>query len=182
MLASALLLFVPVYLKSRANQDIPVSAAFPVLAENKVVLKITGEVRHPGIYVVSANILATHAINMAEPKQPLTAQDKDHLKTAVLKSGESIDVSWKPDGSNQVTFGRMTIPERLTLKIPLDISLMSEADFDSLPGIGPALAERIIKYRQNNGGNMRVDELVMVEGIGEKKFKELKGYFQHAEK
>jgi competence protein ComEA len=71
----------------------------------------------------------------------------------------------------------MPVPERMVLGIPLDISVMSEADFDRLPGIGPALARRIVEYRQNNGGILRVEDLAAVQGIGEKKFNKLRAYF-----
>ena len=54
---------------------------------------------------------------------------------------------------------------------------MSAADFNLLTGIGPVIAERIIRYRQNNGGNMSVEDLQSIEGIGEKKYNALRIYF-----
>jgi competence protein ComEA len=71
----------------------------------------------------------------------------------------------------------MSVSERITLGIPLDISVMNEVDFDKLPGIGPALAQRIIEFRQNNGGVLRVTDLAFIEGIGEKKYRKIKEYF-----
>ncbi|MEI7817041.1 MAG: helix-hairpin-helix domain-containing protein, partial [Desulfuromonadales bacterium] len=76
-----------------------------------------------------------------------------------------------------MTLEQMTVSERLVLNIPLDISSMSEIDFDRLPGIGPSLANRIIMHRQNNGGILRLEDLVSIEGIGEKKYKNIKKYF-----
>jgi competence protein ComEA len=57
---------------------------------------------------------------------------------------------------------------------------LNEADFDRLPGVGPALAKRIVEYRQNNGGILRVEDLLAIEGIGEKKYQQLHGYFQQS--
>jgi len=54
---------------------------------------------------------------------------------------------------------------------------MSEADLDKVPGIGPALARRIIQYRQENGGSMSVKDLLSVEGVGEKKCDALRKFF-----
>jgi competence protein ComEA len=61
--------------------------------------------------------------------------------------------------------------------IPLDINAMNEVYLDKVPGIGPALARRIVHYRQNYGGRMRVQDLLLVEGVGEKKYYSLRKYF-----
>jgi competence protein ComEA len=68
----------------------------------------------------------------------------------------------------------------MVLGIPLDISSMSEADFDRLPGIGPALAKRIVTYRQLNGGNLRFNDLAAIEGMGEKKLELIRKFVQPA--
>jgi competence protein ComEA len=52
----------------------------------------------------------------------------------------------------------------------LDLNRAGPEDFESLPGIGPVLAERIMVYRKSNGGFRTVDELRQVKGIGQKKF------------
>ena len=45
---------------------------------------------------------------------------------------------------------------------------------DSLDGIGPTLAKRIVEYRQAHGGFHSIDELRQVDGIGDKRFQQLK--------
>jgi competence protein ComEA len=49
----------------------------------------------------------------------------------------------------------------------IDINLASQADLESLPGIGPVIAERIIAFRVQNGAFTEVDQLLEVEGISE---------------
>lgn len=181
MVACAVLLLVSLYMKSRTSQDLPAGAAFRALSSCRVSIKVSGEVLHPGVYEVPANSLAVSVIKMAEPLRPLEQHEIDSVAVASLRNGLELKLVLQPDGSYSVMSDQMAVPERLVLGIPLDISTMNEADFDHLPGIGPALARRIVEYRQNNGGVLRVEDLRLVEGIGEKKFKILCSYFKGLE-
>lgn len=178
MIACAALLLLSVTMKNRKSQEIPAHTVFRALSSGRVLVKVSGYVLHPGIYVVPANSLAISVINMAVPLRPLEQSIIDPADRRLL-NGSSVKLAVQPDGSLLLTMDQMPVPERLILKISLDIATMSEADFDRLPGIGPALAKRIIEYRQYNGGILRVDDLTAVEGIGEKKYKMLRPYFQH---
>jgi competence protein ComEA len=178
MIVCAALLFVPVIMKSRTSQDIPAHTAFRALSSGRVSVKVSGDVLHPGIYTVPAKSLAASVINMAEPLRPLKQVIIDPA-TLPLLNGSAVMLAEQPDGSLLLKVDQMTVPERLVLGISLDIATMNEADFDRLPGIGPALARRIVEYSQNNGGILRVGDLTAVEGIGEKKYKLIRTYFQH---
>jgi competence protein ComEA len=61
-----------------------------------------------------------------------------------------------------------------TSTTPLDLNAATAADLQKLPGIGPALAARIVEYRQKAGGFKKVEELMNVQGIGEASFLKLK--------
>ena len=63
---------------------------------------------------------------------------------------------------------------RSTITGPLELNHANAMDFESLPGIGPVLAQRVIEYRTAVGRFQRVDELMAVKGIGPKIFERIK--------
>lgn len=52
----------------------------------------------------------------------------------------------------------------------LNINLATASEFEALPGIGPVLAEEIVKYREKNGPFKSVEDIINVSGIGKAKF------------
>ena len=57
---------------------------------------------------------------------------------------------------------------------PLSINSAGIAELDSLPGVGPAIAEDIVTYRETNGPFASIDELAEVPGIGPSKLEKLR--------
>jgi competence protein ComEA len=57
---------------------------------------------------------------------------------------------------------------------PLNLNVATVAQLEALPGIGRATAERIVEYRQKNGGFKKAEDLMNVRGVGEKSFLKLK--------
>lgn len=55
----------------------------------------------------------------------------------------------------------------------VDLNGATAKQLETLPGIGPALAGRIVEFREKNGPFKRVEDLLNVRGIGEKKFQKL---------
>jgi len=63
-------------------------------------------------------------------------------------------------------------PVKAKAKVDLNVATIDQ--LDELPGIGPTTAQRIIDYREENGAFKRIEDLMDVKGIGEKKFLKLK--------
>ena len=56
----------------------------------------------------------------------------------------------------------------------VNINTATQSELESLPGIGPSLAKKIMDFRQKNGAFKSTQDLMAVQGIGEKKFEQLK--------
>jgi competence protein ComEA len=57
---------------------------------------------------------------------------------------------------------------------PLNLNVATAADLEKLPGVGAAMATRILEYRQKSGGFKKIEELMNIQGIGERNFLRLK--------
>lgn len=68
--------------------------------------------------------------------------------------------------------GEEIVPETAQL---VNINTATAEELDTLPGIGPVLAERIVAYREENGPFQTEEDLLQVSGIGEAKLEELRG-------
>jgi comEA protein len=60
----------------------------------------------------------------------------------------------------------------------IDINKATANDLQKLPGIGPSLAKQIVAYRSKHGPYRRVEDLMVIKGIGYKKWKEIRPYIR----
>jgi len=86
---------------------------------------------------------------------------------AVLPAG----AQQKPQGSSSKPAAAKAAP---TSSAPINLNTATQAQLESLPGIGPKAAQRILEYRQKNGNFKKPEDLMNVKGIGEKSFLKLK--------
>jgi competence protein ComEA len=61
-----------------------------------------------------------------------------------------------------------------TASAPVNLNTATQAQLETLPGIGASAAQRILEYRQKNGSFKKIEDLMNVKGIGEKSFLKLK--------
>ena len=79
-----------------------------------------------------------------------------------------------PDGGYRVA--AMSGAQLMTLGLPIDLNRATAEDLDAIPGIGPALAQRIVDYRKAHGPFKQVEDLREVSGIGPQNLQKLKPY------
>ena len=76
--------------------------------------------------------------------------------------------------SSQSQSSQPSSPAQPPAAAPLNLNTATVTELAKLPGIGPAVAARIVEHRQKNGGFKKIEELMNVKGIGEKTFLKLK--------
>lgn len=68
------------------------------------------------------------------------------------------------------------LESKILSRQPININTSDEEELAFLPGIGPALAERIVAYRQENGPFLSSGEITNVSGIGRTKYERIKDF------
>jgi competence protein ComEA len=95
-----------------------------------------------------------------------------------LVTGSALDILVKNAIIQDVVVSWMPAGQRLALGIPLHPDRMEWHDWEILPGIGPTLARRIERNRQENGEFGSLEALVRVRGVGKKRIAAWKGFFE----
>jgi competence protein ComEA len=75
---------------------------------------------------------------------------------------------------NQATTPKTAATVTATATAPVNLNTATVEQLATIPGVGPKMAERIIDYRQKNGGFKKVEDLMNVSGVGEKSFLKMK--------
>lgn len=136
---------------------------------------VIGAVLSPGVYRLPAEARVLEAIRMAGAlpeadleRINLAQRMEDGAAIRVPREGESTEITGGDIGS----MGISPISPASTGKVNINRASVQELD-DRLPGIGPALAQRIIDYRTRRGQFTHIEQLKEVSGIGDKKYTEL---------
>lgn len=160
----------------------------------KIYVYITGEVNNPGIVVLPIGSRIVDAIDCAGG----ITQNADIMKVNLvymLQDGMKVNIPSSIELKNNPNFEYITMSSgdekndsnknattvdtksESAFKVSnVNINTATQTELETLPGIGPSLALKIINYRKENGKFKSIEELKSVNGIGENKYEEIKKY------
>jgi len=137
-----------------------------------IVVYVSGLVRHPGVYEFQEGQRIVDAVARAGGAR--RGADLTTLNlAALLVDGEQIIVgaAGAPGASSGTIVGSGSGGDGAG---PVNLNTATLDQLETLPGIGPALGQRIIDYREEHGPFQSVDDLLNVSGIGEKRLEDLR--------
>ncbi|MDH6623331.1 competence protein ComEA [Streptomyces sp. LBL] len=158
---------------------VPAGAPSAVGTAAEIVVDVGGKVRDPGIHRLPAGSRVADALRAAGGVRPGT--NIDGLNRArFLVDGEQVIVggpappSVPASGGGPAVGGVAGSVAGAAPAAPVSLNTATVDQLDTLPGVGPVLAQHIIDYRAQRGGFRSVDELREVNGIGDRRFADLR--------
>ena len=159
----------------------------------KIMVYITGEVKNPGIYELEENSRIKDVIEKAgglketaditdinlatilqdEDKITIPTKDKtmeEKQNTERIQSNKQSKTTEK--SQNTTSISTNTTGKNQNTKV--NINTATQTELETLPGIGPSTASKIVSYRKENGKFKSIEEIKKVNGIGESKYKKIK--------
>ncbi|GGO80799.1 hypothetical protein GCM10012280_03560 [Wenjunlia tyrosinilytica] len=145
----------------------PAPGATPV--NKPVVVDVAGKVHDPGVLKLASGSRVGDALRAAGGALP--GADTSSLNLArVLVDGEQVVVG--------APAAAPPSPGPASTAGPVSLSSATADQLETLPGVGPVLAQHIIDYRTQHGGFTSVDQLREVTGIGNRRFSDLRSLVQ----
>ncbi len=148
----------------------PAGAGVTGQPSSRVVVDVVGAVRRPGLYRLAQGSRIADALTRAGGATPKADLAQVNL-AAPLADGEQIVVPRR--GAGGVAAGAGSASSSAPAG-PVQLSTATIEQLDSLPGVGPVTAQKILDYREHHGAFQSVDELDAVPGIGPKRLEQLR--------
>lgn len=149
----------------------------------KWVVYVTGAVKKPGVYEVSAGSRVYEALSAAggftanadQDAVNLAAKLQDGQQIKFLRKGEAAKQAAQPSAASQKPAAAQTGSSGVSAATAdsggrININTASQSELESINGVGQKTAQAIIQYRTQHGPFSRIEDIMDVKGIGEKKF------------
>ncbi|MBQ6608336.1 MAG: ComEA family DNA-binding protein [Firmicutes bacterium] len=160
----------PQYNEQAADQEAPA-------ASSVAYVDISGEVNKPGVYKVTTETRLFEVIDMAGGLTENADPDSLNRAEKVTDGQKIIVLSY--DESSKIGSSSSSVPDYgLTSDEgdKVNINTADSSELQTIPGIGPAKAQSIIDYREQNGYFTTTEDIMDVTGIGQKTYASIKDY------
>lgn len=156
-----------------SSQELSIAPTELLTVENtaQAMVDVAGAVTNPGVYSLPINSRVVDALKAAGGS--LQGADLSDINLArIIKDGEQVYI-YPPQKSGSQ---QRPAPSRVKTKPsgPIALNRASAKELESLDGIGPVLAARIVAYRKVNGPFLTIEDILKVSGIGTSKFAQFK--------
>ena len=156
---------------TRGQPEQIIETAPIVIAPPPLVVDVAGGVKRPGVYSLPAEARVMDAIKAAGGAEQ--GMDMSEINLArMLRDGEQIYVEPLVAAGTYKGTGSPRIAKRHSG--PININRATSKELESLTGIGPVLAQRIVSYRKVNGPLILLEDLQKGSGIGVSTFAKIK--------
>ncbi|HEY4662972.1 MAG TPA: helix-hairpin-helix domain-containing protein [Candidatus Humimicrobiaceae bacterium] len=141
---------------------------------NTIKAYICGEVRNPGVYEIENGARIIDLLKIAGGQTENSCLEIINLAQVVIDGQRIYIPSREEIGDNDSLFFTEDSEDYgFSDNGPVNINTADSKELETLPGIGPVIANNIIEYRSRNGSFKKKEELKNVTGIGEKKYEEI---------
>ncbi len=174
----------------------------PIQQVTYIMVQVGGAVNRPGLYQLWSGARVYQAIQQAGGFTGQADQEAVNL-AAVLEDGQKVVVptipaepsapqpaSAPPPSLPVAAAGPPPAPSAATRPtqpadsgsppsrqvVLVNLNTATQQDMERLPGIGPVIAQRILRYRAQYGGFRRIEELMLIQGIGRNKMEQIRPY------
>lgn len=152
-----------------------------ISADDKITVYVSGEVTSPGVVTLGKDSRIKDAVAACGDFTPLA--DKGRINLAQkLTDGMQVNVpalaqNSQPTADNRAANAPSAAKDGSNAAM-VNINTATKDELDTLPGVGPATAEKIIEYRETNGYFKSIEDIKNVRGIGEAKFSKMQSRIQ----
>ena len=172
-------------------------------SSEKIYVYITGEVNSPGVVLLDngsrivdaieaaggvtdkANITKVNLVYILQDGMKINIPNQNDLKNnenfeyITMSSGDDKNDANINNSASNTSSEKSSSNKESAFKISVvNINTATQTELETLPGIGPSLALKIINYRKENGKFSSIEDIKNVSGIGDAKFENIKNYIR----
>ena len=152
----------------------------PAPTDAPIAIHVIGAVPRPGLYEFPEGARIQDAIDAAGGLLAEANADALNL-AALLEDGQQLDIPYKAGSEPVTNAATLNLPSSATSTPAanpdidlININTATLEELDTLPGIGPTTAQKILDYRTSNGPFAAIEDIMNVSGIGPSTFEDIK--------